>query len=85
VLREAGYTLLLSSTTNSPEVEMALLRACAARRVDGVMTTISDESHPGVIHSNQGFCPHGIIFSHQNRRGCAVQRALVVGFVLREG
>ncbi len=49
VLREAGYTLLLSSTTNSPEVEMALLRACAARRVDGVMTTISDESHPGVI------------------------------------
>src|SRR5882757_4568613 len=48
VLREAGYTLLLSSTTNSPDVEMELLRAFERRRVDGVMMTISDEAHPGV-------------------------------------
>lgn len=49
ILREAGYTVLLSSTTNSPEVELALLRAFERRRVDGVMMTISDEAHPGVL------------------------------------
>ncbi|RVT97501.1 LacI family transcriptional regulator [Rhodovarius crocodyli] len=48
VLREAGYTLILASTSNSAEVEVGLLRAFAARRVDGVMTTISDESNPAV-------------------------------------
>jgi LacI family transcriptional regulator len=48
ILREAGYTLLLSSTTNRPEVELALLRAFQKRRVDGVMMTVSDEAHAGV-------------------------------------
>ncbi|MGY8708054.1 substrate-binding domain-containing protein [Bradyrhizobium sp. 18BD] len=45
VLREAGYTLLLASTTNRPEIEIALLRAFRRRRVDGVMMTLSDEAH----------------------------------------
>lgn len=49
VLRENGYTLLLSSTTNRPEVEMALLRTFERRKVDGVMMTISDEAHSGVL------------------------------------
>ncbi|WP_342358719.1 LacI family DNA-binding transcriptional regulator [Terrarubrum flagellatum] len=48
VLRDNGYTLLLSSTTNSPVVELELLRAFSRRRVDGVMMTISDEQHPSV-------------------------------------
>jgi LacI family transcriptional regulator len=48
IFRENGYTLLLSSTTNQPDVEMALLRAFERRRVDGIMMTISDEGHAGV-------------------------------------
>jgi LacI family transcriptional regulator len=48
VLRQAGYTLLLSSTTNSPDVEIELLRAFRQRRVDGVMMTVSDEAHAGM-------------------------------------
>jgi LacI family transcriptional regulator len=48
VLREAGYTLLLASTTNRPEVEIALLSAFRRRRVDGVMMTLSDEQHRDV-------------------------------------
>lgn len=48
VLREAGYTLLLASTTNRPEVEISLLRAFRRRRVDGVMMTLSDEAHRDV-------------------------------------
>ncbi|PZW39353.1 LacI family transcriptional regulator [Humitalea rosea] len=51
LLREQGYTLLLSSTTNRPEVELDLLRAFARRKVDGVMMTISDEAHPGVLEA----------------------------------
>lgn len=49
VLRAHGYTLLLSSTTNRPEVEIELLRAFEGRKVDGVMMTISDEGDPEVI------------------------------------
>lgn len=48
VLREAGYTLLLASTTNRPDVEVSLLRAFRRRRVDGVMMTLSDEEHRDV-------------------------------------
>jgi LacI family transcriptional regulator len=48
VLREAGYTLLLTSTTNRPDVEISLLRAFRRRRVDGVMMTLSDEEHRDV-------------------------------------
>jgi len=51
IFRDNGYTLMLSSTTNRPEVEMALLRAFKRRRVDGIMMTISDEAHPGVAKS----------------------------------
>lgn len=49
VLRAHGYTLLLSSTTNRPEVEVELLRAFEGRKVDGVMMTVSDEGDPEVI------------------------------------
>jgi LacI family transcriptional regulator len=49
ILREHGYTLLLSSTTNSAEVELSLLRAFERRKVDGVMMTVSDEEHPDVL------------------------------------
>ncbi|MBR0959195.1 substrate-binding domain-containing protein [Bradyrhizobium japonicum] len=48
VLREAGYTLLLASTTNRPDIEIGLLSAFRRRRVDGVMMTLSDEQHRGV-------------------------------------
>lgn len=49
VLRTGGYTLILSSTTNNPAVEVELLRAFESRKVDGVMMTVSDEGHAGVL------------------------------------
>ena len=44
VFREAGYTLLLASTSNEKDVELSLLRSFAQRRVEGVMMTMSDEA-----------------------------------------
>lgn len=44
VFRRAGYTLLLASTSNERDVEIALLRGFAQRRVEGVMMTMSDEA-----------------------------------------
>ena len=44
VFRRAGYTLLLASTSNEKDVELALLRGFAQRRVEGVMMTMSDEA-----------------------------------------
>ncbi len=52
-LREQGYTLLLSSTTNRPEVEVELIRAFAQRRVDGMMLTVSDENDAAVLEAIQ--------------------------------
>jgi LacI family transcriptional regulator len=49
ILRVQGYTLILSSTTNRPAVEVELLRAFHSRKVDGVMMTISDEGNPEVL------------------------------------
>jgi LacI family transcriptional regulator len=43
VLREAGYTLLLTNTDEQPQREIELLGTFAKRRVDGVIMTISDE------------------------------------------
>ena len=43
VLREAGYTLLLTNTDEQPQRELELLTTFAKRRVDGVIMTISDE------------------------------------------
>lgn len=51
LFRENGYTLLLSSTTNRPEVELGLLRAFQKRRVDGIMMTVADEKHAGVAEA----------------------------------
>ncbi|MDB5512966.1 MAG: Transcriptional regulator, LacI family [Enterovirga sp.] len=51
IFRENGYTLLLSSTTNKPDVEVSLLRAFGRRRVDGIMMTVSDEAHKGVAQA----------------------------------
>jgi len=59
VLREAGYTLLLASTTNRPDVEVSLLRAFRRRRVDGVMMTLSDEEHRDVRMALSGIQLHG--------------------------
>lgn len=43
VLRDAGYTLLLTNTDEQPQREIELLGTFAKRRVDGVIMTISDE------------------------------------------
>jgi LacI family transcriptional regulator len=43
VLREAGYTLLLTNTDEQPLREIELLGTFSKRRVDGVIMTISDE------------------------------------------
>lgn len=43
VLRQAGYTLLLTNTDEQPAREIELLRTFAKRRVDGVVMTVSDE------------------------------------------
>jgi len=47
--RAAGYTMLLSNTENSKEIELSLLRTFGARRADGVLMTLSDESDADLL------------------------------------
>lgn len=48
VFRERGYTFILSSTTNNPQIEVALLKTFARRKIDGIMMTVSDEANAAV-------------------------------------
>jgi LacI family transcriptional regulator len=51
VLRQHGYTLLLTNTDEEPAREIELLRTFAKRRVDGVIMTISDEHDEGLCQA----------------------------------
>ena len=51
VLRQAGYTLLLTNTDEEPLREIELLRTFAKRRVDGVIMTVSDEADEPLLRT----------------------------------
>jgi len=53
VLRQAGYTLLLTNTDEEPLREIELLRTFAKRRVDGVIMTVSDEADEPLLRTLQ--------------------------------
>jgi LacI family transcriptional regulator len=53
VLRDAGYTLLLTNTDEQPAREIELLRTFAKRRVDGVIMTVSDEGDDDLLRTIQ--------------------------------
>ena len=45
-LREAGYSLLLTNSEGNPELDASRIRLLAQRRVDGMLLSLADESHP---------------------------------------
>lgn len=49
VFKQAGYILVIASTSNDKAVEIDLLRNFAQRRIDGVMMTMSNESDPELV------------------------------------
>jgi LacI family transcriptional regulator len=53
VLRQAGYTLLLTNTDEEPLREIELLRTFAKRRVDGIIMTVSDEADQPLLRALQ--------------------------------
>jgi LacI family transcriptional regulator len=51
VLREAGYTLLLTNTDEDSRREIELLHTFAKRRVDGIIMTVSDETDEHLLRA----------------------------------
>ena len=49
VLRAHGYTLLLSTSSHDPIRDAAQLAMLRARRVDGIILAISDETSPALV------------------------------------
>ncbi len=49
VLRQHGYTLLLSTSSHDPERDAQQLATLRSRRVDGFILAISEESSPALI------------------------------------
>jgi LacI family transcriptional regulator len=45
-LRNAGYSLLLTNSEGNPELDASMIRLLAQRRVDGMLLSLADESHP---------------------------------------
>jgi LacI family transcriptional regulator len=79
ILREHGYTLLLSSTTNRSAVEVELLRAFHSRKVDGVMMTVSDEANPEVLAALAAASMPVLLIDHRTGAELAVQHLLELG------
>jgi LacI family transcriptional regulator, galactose operon repressor len=48
-LREAGYTMLLTSSEGSSELEARQISVFRRRRVDGLLLALCDESGPGTL------------------------------------
>lgn len=51
VLRQAGYTLLLTNTDEDSRREIELLHTFAKRRVDGIIMTVSDETDEHLLRT----------------------------------
>lgn len=49
-LRKANYSMLLTNSTNRPELDVAHVRLLNQRRVDGVMLSVTDESD-GILNA----------------------------------
>jgi len=48
-LRAAGYTVLLTNSEGSPQLDTAHISVFRRRRVDGLLLSLSDESDPGTL------------------------------------
>src|SRR5215218_5814177 len=48
-LREAGYSMLLTSSLGDPELDVAHIRLFEQRRVDGLILSLADERHPPTL------------------------------------
>jgi LacI family transcriptional regulator, galactose operon repressor len=47
-LQERNFSLLIANALRDPEKEGELVRVLSRRRVDGMLISISDETHPGI-------------------------------------
>ena len=50
-LRAAGYSMLLTNSEASPDLDAAHIRLLAQRRVDGIILSLSDEDHPATLEA----------------------------------
>lgn len=51
MLRESGYSLILTNSEGDPALEAAHIRLLAQRRVDGVIVSVADETNPATIQA----------------------------------
>jgi LacI family transcriptional regulator len=51
VLREAGYSLLLTNSEGNPELDVEHISLLERRRVDGLILSLAEENHPGTIEA----------------------------------
>jgi LacI family transcriptional regulator len=57
-LRAAGYSLLLTNSEGTPELDVEHLALLERRRVDGLILSLVDEHHPDVVAAlNHVSCP----------------------------
>jgi len=50
-LREAGYSLLLTNSEGSPDLDVEHISLLERRRVDGLILSLAEENHPGTVEA----------------------------------
>jgi LacI family transcriptional regulator len=51
VLREAGYSLLLTNSEGNPDLDVQHISLLERRRVDGLILSLAEENHPGTVEA----------------------------------
>lgn len=75
-LQRNGYTLLLVSSQTRPRNEPELLKFLAARRVDGLLVSLTDEKHPRTVEVLKDLDLPMVFVDREPPQGCT---AAIVG------
>jgi len=74
-LRAAGYSLLLTNSEGSPELDVEHITLLERRRVDGLILSLAEEHHPGVVAALRQVTTPVVLVDRDIPEGVTARRA----------
>ncbi len=74
-LRAAGYSLLLTNSEGSPALDVEHILLLERRRVDGLILSLAEEHHPGVVAALQHVSSPVVLVDRDIPEGVKARRA----------
>jgi len=74
-LREAGYSLLLTNSEGSPDLDVEHISLLERRRVDGLILSLAEEHHPGTVEALRALSVPVVLVDRDIPPGVKARRA----------